>query len=62
MVRVVGAQEPPNDNVSLNRGDTDTSVGLQLELKGLSNVGVDNESFLRDAIRGYSALAPEPRP
>lgn len=48
--------------VSSRTGDTDTSVGLQLELKGLSNVGVDNESFLRDAIRGYSALPPEPRP
>jgi LPS-assembly protein len=47
--------------VSSRTGDTDTSVGLQLELKGLSNVGVDNESFLRDAIRGYSALPPEPR-
>ena len=48
--------------VSSRTGDTDTSVGLQLELKGLSSVGVDNEAFLRDAIRGYSALPPEPRP
>jgi LPS-assembly protein len=47
--------------VSSRTGDTDTSVGLQLELKGLSSVGVDSESFLRDAIRGYSALPPEPR-
>jgi len=46
--------------VSSRTGDTDTSIGLQLELKGLSSVGVDNEAFLRDAIRGYSALPPEP--
>ena len=43
-------------------GDIETSVGLQLELKGLSSVGSDNEAFLRDAIRGYSALPPESRP
>jgi LPS-assembly protein len=48
--------------VSSRTGDTDTSIGLQLELKGLSSVGVDNEAFLRDAIRGYSALTPEARP
>jgi LPS-assembly protein len=47
--------------VSSRTGDTDTSIGLQLELKGLSSVGVDNEAFLRDAIRGYSALPPDPR-
>ncbi|HET7201828.1 MAG TPA: LPS-assembly protein LptD [Steroidobacteraceae bacterium] len=42
--------------VSSRTGDTETSFGLELELKGLSSVGVDNEAFLRDAIRGYSAL------
>jgi LPS-assembly protein len=42
--------------VSSRTGASDTSIGLQLELKGLSSVGVDNETFLRDAIRGYSAL------
>jgi len=47
--------------LSSRTGDVDTSVGLQLELKGLSSVGTDAESFLRDAIRGYSALPPEPR-
>ncbi len=47
--------------VSSRTGDADTSFGLQLELKGLSSVGVDNEAFLRDAIRGYSALPPDPR-
>ena len=48
--------------VSSRTGDTDTSIGLQLELKGLSSVGVDNVAFLRDAIRGYSALPSEARP
>jgi LPS-assembly protein len=47
--------------VSSRTGDSETSIGLQLELKGLSSVGVDNEAFLRDAIRGYSALPPAPR-
>jgi LPS-assembly protein len=48
--------------VSSRTGSSDTSIGLQLELKGLSSVGVDNEAFLRDAIRGYSALPTEPKP
>jgi LPS-assembly protein len=48
--------------VSRRTGASDTSIGIELELKGLSSVGVDNETFLRDAIRGYSALPPEPRP
>ena len=48
--------------VSSRTGDTDTSIGLQLELKGLSSVGVDNVAFLREAIRGYSALPSEARP
>jgi LPS-assembly protein len=48
--------------VSSRSGASDTSVGLQLELKGLSSVGVDNEAFLQDAIRGYSALPAEPKP
>jgi LPS-assembly protein len=48
--------------VSSRTGDTDTSIGIQLELKGLSSVGVDYESFLSDAIRGYSALPPDARP
>ena len=46
--------------VSSRTGDTDTSVGLQLELRGLSSVGVDNEAFLRGTIRGYSAVPTEP--
>jgi LPS-assembly protein len=48
--------------VSSRTGDAETSFGLQLELKGLSSVGVDNEAFLRDAIRGYSSLPSAPRP
>jgi LPS-assembly protein len=48
--------------VSSRTGDSDTSIGVQLELKGLSSVGTDSESFLRGAIRGYSALPPEGHP
>ncbi|MEY2919082.1 MAG: hypothetical protein RL261_387, partial [Pseudomonadota bacterium] len=48
--------------VSSRTGDAETSFGLQLELKGLSSVGVDNEAFLREAIRGYSSLPSAPRP
>jgi LPS-assembly protein len=47
--------------VSSRSGDAETSFGLQLELKGLSNVGVDNEAFLRDTIRGYSASPSGPQ-
>ncbi len=48
--------------ISSRTGDAETSFGIELELKGLSSVGVDNEAFLRDAIRGYSALPSAPRP
>jgi LPS-assembly protein len=48
--------------VSSRSGDAETSFGIELELKGLSSVGVDNEAFLRDAIRGYSALSPTAPP
>ncbi len=48
--------------VSSRTGDAETSFGIELELKGLSSVGVDNEAFLRDAIRGYSALPSAARP
>jgi LPS-assembly protein len=47
--------------VSSRTGSSDTSVSIQLELKGLSNVGTDTETFLRDAIRGYSPLPSAPR-
>jgi LPS-assembly protein len=46
--------------VSSRSGDAETSIGLQLELKGLSSVGVDSEAFLREAIRGYSSLPSAP--
>jgi LPS-assembly protein len=36
-------------------GDTDSSILLQLELNGLSNVGVGADKFLERSIRGYSA-------
>jgi LPS-assembly protein len=48
--------------LSNRTGDSDTSIALQLELKGLSSVGIDNEAFLRSAIRGYSAVPAEPKP
>ena len=47
--------------ISSRSGGAETSIGLQLELKGLSSVGVDNEAFLREAIRGYSSTASVPR-
>jgi len=51
-VRVIGRRF-----ISSRSGAAETSIGLQLELKGLSSVGVDNEAFLREAIRGYSSPA-----
>ncbi|MEJ0100894.1 MAG: LPS-assembly protein LptD [Pseudomonadota bacterium] len=43
------------DYVSRRTGARDRSVYLQLELKGLSNVGQAADAFLEKAIRGYSA-------
>jgi len=45
--------------VSDRTGDTDTSFLLQLELNGLSSVGVGADAFLERSIRGYSASPPE---
>jgi LPS-assembly protein len=45
--------------VSDRTGDLDTSVLLQLELNGLSNVGVGADAFLERSIRGYSVAAPQ---
>ncbi|HEX4972304.1 MAG TPA: LPS assembly protein LptD [Steroidobacteraceae bacterium] len=45
--------------VSDRTGDTDTSFLLQLELNGLSSVGVGADAFLERAIRGYSSSPPE---
>jgi LPS-assembly protein len=42
-------------SVSTRTGQSDTSVRLQLELNGLSNVGVPVDTFLEHSIRGYSA-------
>ena len=47
--------------VSDRTGDLDTSVLLQLELNGLSNVGVGANTFLERSIRGYSVGAPQDR-
>ncbi len=42
------------DYVSRRTGARDRSIYLQLELKGLSNVGQAADAFLEKAIRGYS--------
>ena len=46
-------------HVSDRTGDRDTSVLLQLELNGLSSVGVGADAFLERSIRGYSLGPPE---
>ena len=43
-----------NRYVSNRTGSLDTSVALQLELKGLSSVGTTSNAFLERGIRGYS--------
>jgi len=48
--------------VSNRTGESDTSVLLQLELKGLSSVGTSDDSFLRRGIRGYSPDPADPLP
>jgi LPS-assembly protein len=45
--------------VSDRTGDLDTSVLFQLELNGLSSVGVPANTFLERSIRGYSIAPPE---
>ncbi|MFZ9967103.1 MAG: LPS-assembly protein LptD, partial [Steroidobacteraceae bacterium] len=40
--------------VSNRTGEQDTSVSIQLELKGLSSVGSGGEAFPGRGIRGYS--------
>lgn len=40
--------------VSSRTGERDNSIAVQLELKGLSSVGVPADAFLESAIRGYS--------
>ena len=46
--------------VSSRTGERDTSIALQLELTGLSSVGVPADSFLERTIRGYSSRAVQP--
>jgi LPS-assembly protein len=55
-VRLIGRRY-----VSNRTGESDNSVMLQLELKGLSSVGTSNDAFLQRGIRGYSpGLATAP--
>ena len=44
--------------VSTRTGERDTAIGLQLELNGLSSVGVPTGAFLERSIRGYRAGDP----
>jgi LPS-assembly protein len=53
-VRVVASR-----SVSDRTGDLDTSLLLQLELNGLSSVGVGADAFLERSIQGYSPGPPE---
>jgi LPS-assembly protein len=46
--------------VSSRTGHRDNSIALQLELTGLSSVGVPAGSFLERTIRGYSSRTAEP--
>ncbi|MEX1995015.1 MAG: LPS assembly protein LptD [Steroidobacteraceae bacterium] len=48
-VRLIGRRY-----VSNRTGESDNSIMLQLELKGLSSVGTSNDTFLQRGIRGYS--------
>jgi LPS-assembly protein len=56
-VRLIG-----RNYVSNRTGENDTSVMLQLELKGLSSVGTSDDTFLQRAIRGYSTDPADPLP
>jgi LPS-assembly protein len=56
-IRLVG-----RNYVSNRTGENDTSVLLQLELKGLSSVGSSDDTFLRRGIRGYSPDPADPLP
>jgi LPS-assembly protein len=50
-----GVRAVARNYVSRRSGERDTGIYLQLELKGLSNVGLAADAFLERAIRGYSA-------
>src|SRR5262249_1563555 len=49
-VRLIGRNYVKNRS-----GQTDTTILLQLELKGLSSVGDDADAFLERSIQGYSS-------
>jgi LPS-assembly protein len=46
--------------VSNRTGERDTSIAVQLELTGLSSVGVPADAFLERSIRGYSTRKDYP--
>jgi LPS-assembly protein len=48
--------------VSNRTGESDNSVLLQVELKGLSSVGTQNDTFLERGIRGYSPASASSDP
>jgi len=48
--------------VSNRTGESDKSVLLQVELKGLSSVGTENDTFLERGIRGYSPASASTGP
>ena len=48
--------------VSNRTGESDKSVLLQVELKGLSSVGTENDTFLERGIRGYSPASASTDP
>ena len=48
--------------VSNRTGESDNSVLLQVELKGLSSVGTQNDTFLERGIRGYSPASASTGP
>ncbi len=50
-----GLRAVAREYVSRRSGDRDRGIYLQLELKGLSSVGLAADAFLERAIRGYSA-------
>ncbi len=54
-VRLIGRRY-----VSNRTGESDNSVMLQLELKGLSSVGTESDTFLQRSIRGYSPGSAQP--
>jgi LPS-assembly protein len=55
-----GVRAVVRDYVSRRSGERDRGFYLQLELKGLSNVGLAADAFLERAIRGYSAKGRRP--